>query len=153
MPNHIRVSASAVVIRDSKLLLVKFNDKTGEHYNLPGGGAEPYESAIECCIRETLEETCAVVQVDRLLLVREYEPLRAGNRFGKRHKLNLIFACTIDAASEPRLPRLPDAHQVGVEWVALSQLPHINLVSKTLPQQILDALAGIAPLYVTESPL
>lgn len=151
MSNSIRVSASAVVVRDGKLLLVKFYDKSGPHYNLPGGGAQRGESAVECCMRETIEETCARVTVGRLMLVREYEPERCLQKFGRRHKLNLIFACTLDEGSEPRMPAKPDSNQVGVEWIALDKLMQVNLVSTTLAQQLLDGLAGTPAGYVAES--
>jgi 8-oxo-dGTP pyrophosphatase MutT (NUDIX family) len=147
---HVRVSASAVVVSDGKLLLVKFDDETGPHYNLPGGGADPGESAIDCCIRETREETGARVTVGRLLLVREYEPVRCRNAYGKRHKLNLVFECALMPGSRPVMPPSPDPHQVGVEWVALEDILTINLVSATLPRQILDALDGAPTLYITE---
>lgn len=151
MPVHIRVSASAVIVRDGRILLVKFDDRSGPHYNLPGGGADPGESAEECCAREVLEETNAQVTVGRLLLVREYEPRRCGNRFGKRHKLNLIYECALLPGSEPSLPRFPDAHQVGVEWLALEKLPVAELVSPTIGRQVLDALAAAQTTYTLES--
>lgn len=151
MSFHIRVSASAVIVRDSQILLVKFDDHSGKNYNLPGGGANPGETAAECCIREVLEETNAVVDVGRLLLVREYEPHRCRQQYGKRHKLNLVYACTLLPDSEPSLPRTPDPDQVGVEWVALDLLPTVNLVSTTLAAQILAAVAGAPTLYTQEA--
>jgi 8-oxo-dGTP diphosphatase len=151
MPAHIRVSASAVIVRGGQILLVKFDDQTGEHYNLPGGGADPGETAAECCMREVLEETNARVEVGRLLLVREYEPVRCRHLYGKRHKLNLVYECTLLPGSEPSLPRTLDPDQVGVEWVPLDILTKINLVSATLPGQILDALNGAPTLYTQES--
>jgi 8-oxo-dGTP diphosphatase len=39
----------------SAVLLVEFNDETGLHYNLPGGGVEPGESVIEALEREVRE--------------------------------------------------------------------------------------------------
>ena len=151
MSPHIRVSASAVVVNDGRLLLVKFDDESGIHYNLPGGGADPGESAVDCCVREVLEETSALVTVGRLLLVREYEPVRCRNSFGRKHKLNLIFACDLVSGSTVEMPRTPDADQIGVEWVELERLTEINLVSPTLARQILDSLAVMTTLYVMES--
>lgn len=151
MAAHIRVSASAVVVDNGKLLLVKFDDETGPHYNLPGGGADPGETASECCVREVLEETSVLVTVQRLLMVREYEPVRCRGEFGRRHKMNLVFACDLVQGSTAALPRTPDANQVGVEWVPLTKLGEINLVSRTLPQQILDALIDPSTQYVIET--
>lgn len=151
MPPHIRVSASAVIVRGGHILLVKFDDDTGPHYNLPGGGADPGETAEEACIREVYEETDAHIRIGRLMLVREYEPVRCRNALGKRHKLNLVFEGVLLPGSEPRLPRKPDPYQVGVEWVPLDWLPRVDLVSATLPGLIVRCLKDArAPHYVQE---
>ncbi|KXK53626.1 MAG: NUDIX domain-containing protein [Chloroflexi bacterium] len=151
MPPHIRVSASAVIVRRGHILLVKFDDRTGPHYNLPGGGADPGETVEEACIREVYEEAGARITIGRLLMVREYEPVRCRSAFGKRHKLNLVFEGLLLPGSEPRMPHKPDAHQIGVEWVALNALPHLNLVSPSLPGQIARSLRGASkPYYVRE---
>ncbi|MDX1995042.1 MAG: NUDIX domain-containing protein [bacterium] len=139
--SHIRVSANAAVVRDGRLLLVEFDDANGLHYNLPGGGCQPGETLEECVRREVLEETCAQITVGRVLLLREYEPERVGQRFGGQHKLNVIFEGYLVEGSEPRLPDNPDAYQTGVRWVPLADLQTVDLVSATLPAQLLDALS------------
>jgi 8-oxo-dGTP diphosphatase len=48
---HIRVRAGAVIIEDNSVLLIKFNDENGFHYNLPAGGVEPNETIIEAVRR------------------------------------------------------------------------------------------------------
>lgn len=50
-----KVTCRSVVISENKILIVHFQ-KTN-HYNLPGGGLENQESLVDCCIRETKEET------------------------------------------------------------------------------------------------
>jgi len=55
MDCHIRVGARALVVENESVLLVEFNDETGLHYNLPGGGVEPGESVIEALEREVRE--------------------------------------------------------------------------------------------------
>ncbi len=37
---RIRLRASALVIENDSILLVEFDDESGLHYNLPGGGNE-----------------------------------------------------------------------------------------------------------------
>lgn len=140
MPPHIRVSASAVIVRDRQILLVKFDDDTGLHYNLPGGGTDPGETAEEACIREVFEEADARIDVGRLMIVREYEPVRCRYAYGRRHKLNLVFEGLLLPGSEPRLPYKPDPYQVGIEWVPLDTLPQVNLVSPDLPDLIMRSL-------------
>ena len=45
----ISLGASAVVVQDNQILLVKFDDEdVGVHYNLPGGGVED-KSIRRCC--------------------------------------------------------------------------------------------------------
>jgi 8-oxo-dGTP diphosphatase len=34
----IRVGAAGIIIENGKILLVKFDDENGRHYNYPGGG-------------------------------------------------------------------------------------------------------------------
>lgn len=153
MSQNIRVSASAVIVQDGALLLVEFDDETGLHYNLPGGGVEPGETLAEAVHREVHEETCAVITLGRLLLVRDYEPNRLGAVYGRRHKLNMVFAATLLKGSQAAMPDRPDTHQTGVRWIPLKELTTVNLVSTTLAEQILTALAtpdSTAPTYVTE---
>ena len=152
--SHIRVSASAAIIRAGQLLLVEFDDESGLHYNLPGGGADPGETLEETVKREVFEETSAEITIGRLLLVREYEPTRLKAKFGTQHKLNLIFECQLVPGSEPRLPDHPDPHQTAVRWWPLGKLLTAPLVSETLPAELLAALNrdedGIA-LYCVEA--
>jgi 8-oxo-dGTP diphosphatase len=138
--SHIRVSANAAIVYEGKLLLVEFDDATGLHYNLPGGGCQPGETLEECVRREVLEETCAHITVRRVLLLREYEPERIDQRFGAQHKLNVIFEAFLMDGSEPRLPDHPDPHQTGVRWMPLADLLTVDLVSAALPAQLLQAL-------------
>jgi len=129
MRHAIRVSASAAIVRDETLLLVEFDEAgVGIHYNLPGGGHEAGEALRETVRREVREETCAEILVGRLLLVAEYEPLRAHGRYGPVHKVILVFAGTLLPGSEPRLPERPDPLQIGVRWVPLAELDRVTLL-------------------------
>src|SRR5579871_5975124 len=94
--NNMRVSANAVIVKANAILLIAFDDTaSGFHYNLPGGGVEYGETVQEALRRECLEEACADIEVGRLLLVTEYEPLRNAGRYGSIHKLAFFFACTL----------------------------------------------------------
>lgn len=56
----IRVGVNAVITFDNQLLAVKFDDETGPHYNLPGGGVEAGERIPDGLIREVYEETTVI---------------------------------------------------------------------------------------------
>ena len=142
MQHAIRVSAGAAIVRDGALLLVEFDEpRPGLHYNLPGGGHEAGETLRETAWREAREETCAEIEVGRLLLVAEYAPESVGRRYGPEHKLILVFAGTLLPGSEPRLPERPDEFQIGVRWVPLAELDRVRLLPE-FGRELVAALAN-----------
>lgn len=118
----VRVGVNAVVESENRLLAVKFNDETGPHYNLPGGGVQPGECIPDALTREVHEETTADVEVGELVFVHEYYPTDHGDKFGSVHKLTLFFECELSRTSTPRLPETPDPNQGGVEWLSLDSI-------------------------------
>ena len=91
MDAHIRVGTKALILRDDAILLVEYNDESGIHYNMPGGGIEPDETLEEILIREVKEETCAEIEVGRPLIITEYEPKRNSFWGGPLHKAHSDF--------------------------------------------------------------
>ncbi len=128
MSLHIRVSARALVIEGGAVLLVEFNDESGLHYNLPGGGVEPGESLAEALRREAREEACAEVEPGALLWVVEYEPGRNRHWAGPTPALSFIFSARLAPGCQPRQPSHPDPYQTGVCWVPLAELEQVELL-------------------------
>lgn len=148
---NMRVGANAVIVRSDQLLVVEFNDATGPHFNLPGGGVKANETITTGLQREVREETCAAVIVGPLLLVGEYFPPRDGGRYGPLHKLTLIFRCELVPGSTPRLPEHPDPHQVAVRWLPLHSLPEQPLLPALLATRLPALLAAPPPsLFVDD---
>ncbi len=148
----IRVGANALIVRSGSLLSVEFTDDTGRHYNLPGGGVEAHESVREGLKREVYEETCAEVNVGKLAFVVEYDPRRNGGWAGSVHKLSLIFVCSLESGSEPRLPARPDSNQSGVHWVPFETLATIGLLPQ-LGDRLTAYLASPQEAVLLEEPL
>jgi ADP-ribose pyrophosphatase YjhB (NUDIX family) len=136
----IRVSVSAIIIRNQEILLIEFDDANGIHFNLPGGGVKEGEALADALVRECTEEACARVRPGRLLFLWEYIPDSARPRYGAKQKLCAVFACALESDCEPRLPDSPDAHQIGIRWVPLDSLPHMPLVPH-IGQRIVETLA------------
>lgn len=129
MEQGIRVRVGAVIVRDSVIVLVEYDDdKSGRHFNLPGGGVNEGETLHDALRREILEETCMEIDVGRLLLVWEYVPPRQAKKYGPRHEIGLVFLCKPHSGSEPRLPEVPDENQVDARWVLIEDLPHLPLL-------------------------
>ncbi|WP_409250990.1 NUDIX domain-containing protein [Bacillus sp. SCS-153A] len=141
MSYPIRVRAGALIIENQRVLLAKFEDENGVHYNLPGGGVEKDESTSETAVREAMEEAGVEVDVRRLAFVYEYAPHQNDNLFGKTPNLSLFFECRLINGSKPSLPAVPDANQTGVEWVHLSELDSIILYPN-IQRHIQDYASG-----------
>lgn len=122
MKTDIRVNANAAIIQNDKILLIKFSDQNGVHYNLPGGGVDFGESIPIALVRECQEEACADVEVRDLILCWQYVPELENFKFGSRQKVGLIFKCDLKSNSNPHMPIKPDTNQVGVEWVSVEEL-------------------------------
>ena len=133
----IRLGASAVIVQDNQLLLVKFDaEDVGVHYNLPGGGVEDNELLEDAVRREVLEETCMQVDVERILFVFEYVPTEHRYKYGARHSVNVIFECEPQEHSEARMPDVPDKDQIDVCWIPLSELASVPLLPLVAEQYI-----------------
>jgi 8-oxo-dGTP pyrophosphatase MutT (NUDIX family) len=151
--HHIRVGARALIIQDGGVLLIEFDDETGLHYNLPGGGLEPGESLVEALQREVREEASVEVIPGPLLWVLEYEPGRNRNWAGPQHVLSLIFRAELAPGSDPRLPAAPDPHQTAVRWVSLEELPKVELLPHITPLILRYARSGESGPALLSEPL
>lgn len=150
-PHLLRASGRALIIEDGRILLSEFDDATGLHYNLPGGGVEPGETVREALIREVREETCLEVEVGRMLFALEYEPERNRGWAGPTHHISLVFECRARPGSEARLPDHPDPNQTGVKWLPLADPSTVELLPHLAPQLRAYAETGVFdPAYLEE---
>ncbi len=128
MSYYIRVSARALIIQNDAVLLVEFDDESGLHYNLPGGGVKPGETVLEALRREVKEEASVEVEAGPLVFVVDYEPKRNAFWAGPVPALSLVFECQLAATAQSRLPGRPDPHQTAVKWVRLADLETVELL-------------------------
>lgn len=67
-----RIRATAVVVKDGKVLLIhRKNEK--EFYVFPGGGVEERETVDQAVLRELIEETSIIVKINKILEHKIYD--------------------------------------------------------------------------------
>lgn len=140
----VRVGANAIIVRDKKILLIRFEDENGPHYNLPGGGLQKGESALDALRRECIEEACAEVDILNFVGSWEYVPEKNNFKYGKKQRLGLIFLCKLKDGSEPQMPEQPDKNQVGIEWLPIEMLSQLNRppIFPQIEKHLIDAIEG-----------
>ena len=114
--------ATAIIIRNGKLLLIHRQKPGRDYYILPGGGVELEESFEEACIREVKEETGLDVLALRLASryitfekeenyyvteVTPGEPVLGGNEAQRTSPENSYSFIWVDAAQLENLNLLP----------------------------------------------
>jgi len=115
-----RERASPLCRHGEKILLVRLREpKTGREYLFPpGGGLEAGESPAQAAIREALEETGYLIQLDsHPAQTLDYDFTWDGHVV--RCRTHFFLARLVE--DEPRPFELPPLH-LGVEWRYLTEL-------------------------------
>lgn len=97
------VATGIFIVRDGKVLLVRFNDQKGEwsgKLTVPGGKVEFGESAKDCVRREAREEIGVEVEPLRLVNVNEARDV-SWKDGSKKHFVFLNYQCRI-ISGEPK---------------------------------------------------
>ncbi|MCL2386324.1 MAG: NUDIX domain-containing protein [Defluviitaleaceae bacterium] len=151
----IRSTVRAIIIRDGKILLNRYDDDRlgGEHFLLPGGGQEQYETMHEAVVRECLEETGYTVKPARFATVCEVistdEDYRK-NFPNRTHRIHHIFICEL-LNIERATPTEQDETQVGIEWVDINSLAakdSVPLFPVEVRDNLQDILNGTASAFL-----
>ncbi|QPC80546.1 NUDIX domain-containing protein [Phototrophicus methaneseepsis] len=132
---QVLLKVRAIILQESHILLVEFDDEVGLHYNLPGGTVENDERLEDALVREVQEETSAFVMVERLLMTHDYVPTLSPEDYGDTRILTLIYQCSLmENSPQPQMPSKPDANQTGVRWVLLDDLHKVWLIPEIVDE-------------------
>lgn len=134
-----RVSVKAMVVHEDRLLLIKKIDSDGEYFIFPGGGQEHGEALTQTLIREVKEETGFAVEPGELVCIRDY--IGANHEFRDNsshfHQVELYFSAKLLKDGHTSAD-LPDAGQIGVEWLPLAKV----LASRVYPLSLRSIFAN-----------
>ena len=137
---NIRNAVRAVIIRDSRILLIRKEYEDGsQQFALPGGAQDPGETLTMALDRECQEEIGADVRILSLLHVADRFKLRDTTPPSTRHLVEFLFACDVEETYMPQNGHHPDKHQVEVVWIELSKLDSVTLQ----PQSMAEFLSRI----------
>jgi ADP-ribose pyrophosphatase YjhB (NUDIX family) len=90
--------ASAIVVHDGRLLMIRQRRPYGVHWEFPSGYYEAGESLEQTAAREAHEETGVAVEVEELVCTMAWE--REHDR--RRNVLAFFLATPVDPSASPR---------------------------------------------------
>lgn len=150
MKKRTRNSAKAVIIRGSKLLVIRKKNNGNTYALLPGGRQKKGELLTAALRRECLEEINAKVKVGQLLFVREYLSAKHEFAYLKQHAhvVEFFFEVSVPKTYQPELGQLPDPTQFEVRWIDLKKLEEINFYPKALVPLLQVGFKESHPVYL-----
>jgi len=118
------VRASAIVVRDNKILLIHRKKEGREYWVFPGGGIEEGEKGEEAVLRELEEETGLKGKLIKLTFF--------DVNFGANHPFYLVEVNSSKVKlGGSELERNSENDWYNPEWVSLSKLSNLNLLPES----------------------
>ena len=111
-----RIAGGAIVVREDRILLVRYRDQDGGTFLVaPGGGALEHESVSDAAVRETFEETGVRVVPGHALLIEDI--------LTDRFKMCKVwFACSVAAGEATATEGARLEGIIECRWFRRSQL-------------------------------
>lgn len=130
----VRYCAKAIIVRDARILAIKYADESGEYYALPGGGQLHGETLPEALLRECQEELGISVRNQGLKFIREYigKVGESSWRDADIHQVEFLYECEIVGKDEPRGGTHRDHAQVGIAWLPIDAIVNYRFYPKEL---------------------
>ena len=148
---NVRSTVKAIVLHEGRLLLNRCRDAhNGEYYSLPGGGQEQFETMAEAISRECLEETGYSVEPVRFAALMEeicLDPFIRENYLQYAHKMLHFFLCKLSSSDRVE-PTETDESQIAIEWIAVEEIPNVNLLPEEVRAAFSQLITQDAPQFL-----
>ena len=130
----IRSCAKAIIVRDERILTVKYSDEGGEYYALPGGGQLHGETLPATLLRECREELGVTVVSLGLRFIREYIGKEGESRWRDAdvHRVEFLYECALEPGQEPQMGRHGDHSQVDIAWLPIESISQYRFYPRAL---------------------
>jgi 8-oxo-dGTP diphosphatase len=116
MEKEHRISAGAIIIKDNKMLLVRYADGHRRTYlAAPGGGVNNEEGLSEAVIREVKEETGIEIVPDKILCVEDLNSR-------KYRMVKIWFLCRMVGGQLERTQGTVDETIIEANWYTKNRL-------------------------------
>ncbi len=149
LQSGIRITVRAVIIQNDNILLIKKDSPNdGIHYTLPGGALEAGETLHQAVIRECLEEINASVDAFDVLHIADLFIPKLEPAPYIRHQLEVLIQCRVPVDYSPNSGPEPDKHQVGVEWITLSELNKHTLTPLFFSELLINLHSNQHKIYI-----
>lgn len=119
--NYPLISAKVIIVCGDKALLIKrrlLDPYAPKRWDIPGGGSDPGEDALQTAIRELEEEVGYKAKVDKVILHNK-ERITKPNRTYHRHTF-------IYKANDKFEPKLSKEHS-EFKWMDINEIEETNL--------------------------
>lgn len=138
-----KVRPAACIIKNSKILLMRYEYNGHSVYNFPGGNREEGESIYDTLEREMVEELGITIKVNELIVVGEVI-----SKDLKSDALHLIFNCEI-IENEPVINK-NETSAIDLAWIEIEEISHLNLYPN-VGLELIDRLSdNKKPAYLSK---
>lgn len=122
MSRPIRLAARAVIVHETRLLLVNAYAGRADLWCAPGGGAEAHASLPDNLVREVFEETGLTITVGPPCLINEFHDLDRDF-----HQVEVFFRCAVTAGQLSQDWQDPEAVVTHRRWVTRDEMDALTV--------------------------
>ena len=135
-----RQRATAIIVKDDKIILIKRIKNGSEYFIFPGGGVDEGETIEQGLVREVKEELCLDISTWKHLYDVEVEhPAFFVNKFRQKYFIYLISEYVgVPEIGGPEKESSNENNQYSVEWISIKKM---NSMKNIYPQELVKNLA------------